>query len=397
MKRLVQNCLLVIVGITAGFLLTEAVIRTTFPSYSRITKIYQRIESERGKFSRYDRELGWAGLENAAGDFEWADTRHQVLQNRFGYRGPEHSFNRTDKKRILVLGDSFVWGFGVEEKDLFTSKIEKEFPEPVEIINTGVSGYGTDQEYLLWRQKGHLWSPDKVVLMITVFTDFWDNLSPARYNYPKPYFQMSEQGDLELLNVPVPQKAGPWKEPTRKLPIKQKWAGRLLSHSALANVLVTAVVNNSASRSYFESFGIVPRRLPGYDWEYLLYMTNMDASTIAKWSIMFQLIHKLDSDVTASGGDLSVVIIPSIVQVYPELWQEFIQYSSLPAHMILDPQAPNRQIINWCRKNNIHVIDLLPGLKKEARSNPYLYYPLNRHWTRAGHSVVARILSSALQ
>jgi hypothetical protein len=51
---------------------------------------------------------------------------------------------------------------------MFTRVVEKENPTPLEVVNMGVSGYGTDQEFLLWRQKAHVWKPDTVWLM----TDF---------------------------------------------------------------------------------------------------------------------------------------------------------------------------------------------------------------------------------
>ena len=106
------------VGIAVGLLIGEGVLRWAFPSYRDRFRTYTLVESERGKFARYDSMLGWSGREDAVGTFEWLDCRHEVRQNRFGWRGPAYEPDRAKASRLVVLGDSFVWGFGVEEADL---------------------------------------------------------------------------------------------------------------------------------------------------------------------------------------------------------------------------------------------------------------------------------------
>ena len=111
---------LVAFGLLTGALMGEIVLRLAFPSYRARFRTYQLVESERGKFTRYDPRLGWAGIPNATGTFEWLDCRHHVRQNRFGWRGPAYEPGSALRPRLAVLGDSFVWGFGVEEDEIFT-------------------------------------------------------------------------------------------------------------------------------------------------------------------------------------------------------------------------------------------------------------------------------------
>lgn len=396
MKNSFKNVALILAGAFTGFLIAEAAIRIALPSYSSVIKLHRAIESERGKFARYDANLGWAGLENAEDTFEWADTRHHVRHNRYGYRGREYDFQRSDKKRILVLGDSFVWGFGVEDNDILTAILEQRTDHSIEFVNMGVSGYGNDQEYLLWKHKGHKWAPDKLLLMITIYTDFWDNAHAERYGYPKPVFTLNEEGELRLSNVPVPEKEGEWSDPAIKIKGRSStWFDKLSSYSAAANFIQTIALHNRHIRKYLEEKDAVLTRLPGYGWEYPLYLKKTRAEDTGKWKLMFKIIEKLHDDAAAKGTKLSVAIIPSIVQVYPELWAEFTNNLPLTS-TTMNPEAPNRHIAEWCKNNGIDVIDLLPGLKKAGETNPYLYFPINRHWTRDGHSVVADIIASRL-
>lgn len=396
-RRVVQNVLLVVCGTLVGLAFAEGLVRVFWPAYGRVAKFHRYVESERGKFARYDRDLGWDGLENAEGTFEWVDTRHAVRQNRFGYRGAAYDYRRTGQKRMVVLGDSFTWGFGVENPQIFTSIMERQASSPLEIVNLGVSGYGTDQEYLLWRGKGHLWSPDRVVLMVTVFTDFFENTVADAHGYSKPLFQWTASGGFELSNVPVPPRLTSWDDgPSRVAPPRSLLADFLLAHSALANVVAGAALKSPAIRGYLETHDIVPARLAGYDWECFLYMGGANARAELSWATMFRLISELEADVTRRGADFSVVIIPSPAQVYPELWERFSRITSVPSGGGLAADIPSRRVREWCESKGIHVIDLLPVLRAEAVKNPYLYYPINRHWTADGHALVAKVLLSAL-
>ncbi len=81
-----------------------------------------------------------------------------------------------------------------------------------DIYNLGVSGYGTDQEYLLLKRLIDQIRPD-LVLLIFCQNDHDDNATNRRYGYYKPYFTL-DQNQLALHGVPVPKAAllsiGPW-------------------------------------------------------------------------------------------------------------------------------------------------------------------------------------------
>ncbi|MCI0621669.1 MAG: SGNH/GDSL hydrolase family protein, partial [Acidobacteria bacterium] len=126
-----------------------------------------------------------------------------VVQNSFGNRGTAHNYQKTQGKcRILVLGDSFTEGVQVGEEDVFTRVLERKDPA-LEVINAGVGGYGTVQEYLYLRSDGLRFNPDAVLLMFFE-NDLTDNCLSYYPGFgPRPYAKMvnGEVQIVERLNL----------------------------------------------------------------------------------------------------------------------------------------------------------------------------------------------------
>ena len=90
-----------------------------------------------------------------------------VRTNTDGFRGHECPVERSARKRLIFLGVSLTFGWGVEEKETFSSILESRLSKlaPTEIINTGGTGnYNTEQETYLFLEKGFKYHPDKVVV-----------------------------------------------------------------------------------------------------------------------------------------------------------------------------------------------------------------------------------------
>ena len=145
--------------------------------------------------------LGWAHRPNASGTHYHRDFRVSVRTNEHGFRDRDYPVERVPgRQRMLFLGDSFGFGFGVERDEILTEIIEARHPD-WEIINTAVAGWGTDQQLLFLREIGSRFRPD-VVLLLFHPNDVEDNNDRMRYGYYKPQFVL-EDGELELTQVPV--------------------------------------------------------------------------------------------------------------------------------------------------------------------------------------------------
>lgn len=164
----------------------------------------------------YDARLGWKNIPN------WSSTTFgkQLTINSKNLRDREYPYEKPNGvRRILVLGDSFTWGYGVADEEIFTEVMEAELsrehsgselstPEfsktstPWEVINSGVSGWGTDQEFLFYKDEGRKYSPDIVVVAFYLGNDPKNCMSSPQYGLHKPVFV---DVSLTMSNVPVPK------------------------------------------------------------------------------------------------------------------------------------------------------------------------------------------------
>jgi len=151
---------------------------------------------------QYDKTYGWIGKPNINVPFRQPAFNIQIQHNSLGHRAKEYPAQRNTKKRMLVVGDSFVWCYGVKSTECFVDLLESKNPD-WEIINIGVAGTGTDQEYLLLKDRIEYYKPD-VVLLVFIQNDFQDNMSKENHDYYKPYFTV-ENKQLVLHQVPVPK------------------------------------------------------------------------------------------------------------------------------------------------------------------------------------------------
>lgn len=158
-------------------------------------------EEERALLYRYDSRLGWFPRQGSSNVFNGSHSI-TVINNSRGFRDIEH--RQSSKPGLLVLGDSFVWGYDVEAAERFTEKMRPRMPE-WEIYNLGVSGYATDQEFLLLEEQFDYYKPRIVLLVFCTYNDFIDNASNSIFqgSYYKPYFKADNRG-LRLQGVPVP-------------------------------------------------------------------------------------------------------------------------------------------------------------------------------------------------
>jgi hypothetical protein len=151
---------------------------------------------------RYDAELGWRPIPNAASLYRGAQTV-SIKTNSIGLCDIEH--DRSPKQTVMFLGDPFTWGYDIEAKQRFTELLRDVFPH-TRIVNAGVVGYGTDQEYLLLNEIWNTFEPDVVVLMFCVDNDRKDNATNASSpGYYKPYLAQAADRGWRFAGQPVPK------------------------------------------------------------------------------------------------------------------------------------------------------------------------------------------------
>ncbi len=93
----------------------------------------------------------------------------EVAVNELGLRERPLAPRVPGARRVLVLGDSVVFGWGVPADQTFARRVEPELRgrlgQPVETINSGVPGYSTVMELQFLRRHGPALDPDAIGLV----------------------------------------------------------------------------------------------------------------------------------------------------------------------------------------------------------------------------------------
>lgn len=164
-----------------------------------------QVNPDQQSFWVHDPMLGWRSRASHHGVLDNGFFRVEVTVNSRGLRGPERGFEKpSGKRRVVVAGDSFAWGFGVSCPETLAERLEQVVPG-IEVINGGVSGYSTDQAFLWLREEGVRYGPDLVVYLLSGNDDVMNHMQVAYWIYYKPSFHLDAQGGLTLQGVPVPR------------------------------------------------------------------------------------------------------------------------------------------------------------------------------------------------
>ncbi len=93
--------------------------------------------------SRYDQTVSYT-LKPGSCVFDIGEAANRFMINSSGLRDDEISLTKPD---VIVLGDSFAMGWGVEQNESFSQILEVK--TGLRVLNAGISSYGTAREMLL--------------------------------------------------------------------------------------------------------------------------------------------------------------------------------------------------------------------------------------------------------
>jgi GDSL-like Lipase/Acylhydrolase family len=358
-RRALQRAAALTLGTCAGLLAGEAIVRVHEAlGPSRVRAGYD------ARISEHDPLLGWHLIPGVRTRHHSAEFDVEVAINARGFRqDPPVPDTRTPGvARLAVLGDSFTFGQGVEERERFTERLAADFG--AEVVNLGVPGYGTDQALLQFtHMDGAERSADLVVLAW-----FVDNAARngdlQRDGRPKPAFELRD-GALALRNVPVPeQTSGGVADSAAEQRSLQGLRTFLWSHSRLY-VLAR------------RQFGA---RLMRGDGDARPAWVSACREDSAAWLVTRALFAELAAAAQSQGARSMVLLIPDARGLLP----------GAPD----DCQQAARQA---CAEAGLPVLDLTPAFRDALRSGARPYFARDGHWTPAGHALAAEQLGAFIR
>ena len=398
-RHLKKKLLLLLFGLGFGLFMSEIFLRVIGYSYPLFytTDYYRGFALQPGVEGFYQREGG-----------------SYVRINSDGLRDREHAKAKpADTVRIAVLGDSFSEAMHVPMEQTFWALLEQKLQEcnafpgkKVEVINFGVSGYGTAQELLTLRQKVWDYSPDLVVLAFTTYNDIYDNSRALSRTEEVPYF-VYRNGELiydasfrdsrtYLQRDSKLNRVGRWLHNSlrvvqlihyvqfvAKLRLTDWRNKRRLAQNQTKPADVAAPTVRNA-----EDIGI----------DNMIYGEPRDENWKDAWNVTEGLIKQMHDDVAQKRGRFLLVTLSNAIQVYPDpsVRQRFLQH--VGADNIF---YPNLRLKALAEREQIEFIDLAQPMQVYADQNQVFLHGFgadigNGHWNGSGHKLAAELIAQKL-
>ncbi len=339
----------------------------------------------------FDPHTGWRPAAACAGRFVQEDFDSTLSTNGYGLRGRETAHTLAPgTRRVAVLGDSYAWGYGVNDEETFAVHLEHRLPE-TEVLNFGVCGYGTDQAYLRYTEVARPFAPQVVVLAFFAGNDFADNTAGRTKPTFRPYFAFASDGVLRPANLPLPVRtqvlgarvlgfdevAQRWSFAYRYLYLKAKLLSGLLKQSP-------AIARLRAGRRQRNLEAAGQRRaLP-------LHTADPPPEAADAIAVTLGLLDLLHQAVAADGAELLVLLIPQRAEVDAAEWARELRRRNLDpgAH---DSGRPHALIAEWAAARGVGVVNLFDAFAADPRAREY-YLRANRHFSVAGHQRCAELV-----
>lgn len=275
-------------------------------------------------YMQYDATLGWKALPGATKRHKNPGLNFDVTYeiNAHGHRGKSYPHQKPPGiYRIVILGDSNGFGWGIAEGEHFAARLDAAMPG-VEVINLSLSGYGTDQEYLRLTTEGLALEPDLVILQLTE-NDF-DEIQYSFYNQkPKPQFVLKFDRTLELTNVPVRSvgpKADEFYRNSLPLPFRE-WLGW---HSYAYNWLNEKYYG--VKRRYAPVGGVTRERFSPESIDLFNSLLEQITRTLDEHDVRVLVVH---ASKEISANNLFRAESPEVVDVWP-VFAEYARTHSGP-------------------------------------------------------------------
>lgn len=307
----------------------------------------------------------------------------KVQMNSAGFRDNEFNPGKDpDKIRIAILGDSFEEALQVPF-DYRWSRIVQEYllnsGIKAEVYNFGISGYGTDQEWLVLKYKVLGYKPDIVILAFSP-NDIGDVY--------KNRLLLNENGSL-VINPPEKR-------------ISANWLGRNVRKLYLYQYIAPSLAKNKATSKYFQKFrieilGINPKddrftlsdaQLLEGPFEIVASRENPPPEVSQSWEIIKLILKDMQKVTIENGAKFAITINIPGTQALPTRRQEMVSQYHLPSSS--KANQINLDLLKICEELSLTCHDPFINAQEYLKQKGTLYLTPDGHYNQNGHEFMAR-------
>ena len=385
-KRHIANLALVIASILVAFFFVEIGLRLAGVSYP--------------SFYTYDEYCG-ASLRPGTKGWWRKEGSAYIVINSAGQRDREHTRSKpANTVRVAVLGDSYVEALQLPMKDTFWAVLERELGnclaskgQGVEVLNFGVSGYGTAQELMTLRHRVWDYSPDIVILAFVTGNDIRNNSRVLEGDPMRPYFVYKDG----VLSLDDSFRSSSGFRMRRSLIARFLYG--TLNYSRLLQIVNE--VKNILSSQFRETRANKKRdqRSEESGLDDAIYEEPRSAVWREAWRVTEWLIVMMHEEVTQQGGEFWVITFSNGIQVHPnrKTREEYARNLGV-SHLLY----PDFRVKALCDREHIHSVILAPVFRNHAeKQDVYLHgFPNGDlgegHWNATGHYLAGKVIASEL-
>lgn len=324
-----------------------------------------------------------------------------ITTNRFGLRGKEPSaIVSRDTVRVLMLGDSFTFGFPVRDEETFaylTGEHLKERGFPVEVVNAGVSSYSPTLHYISLRDDFLEFHPDAVILWYD-----WGDLRDD-YWYQK---NLIFDEDGRILRCDPQYTYGRFS--------RWEW---IQNRSALAKYIHTKGVRTFQKIRILGLAGYLRAKLAGetakvaiarlkareegreavhavLDNDRLLLLRDGGTAESLKayWAVSEKYILMIRDLLHEHGIPLLIGIYPYGVNVGPDEWSEGRTSFGFEKGKVYEARGALELFEDFSRRSGIPLINSFEGMRRAGQTEA-LFYAWDGHLNPAGHRALAQCVA----
>lgn len=268
--------------------------------------------------------------------------------NAHGMRDRERDTSAHGRRRIVMLGDSFLEGWGVATEDRLSDRLER--ATGLEHLNFGTSGsFGPTQEYLLYKTLARTFEHDAIIIALLPDNDFLDD----DYAYGlemhqgrlRPYF-VGQSPDYRI----------------QYLPQSQPSLAKRLTENALRQFTYTGnLIKYVKSMKRHHASAVAPDYAGYFDF------------TPAQWARMQKVLTELRRE--AGNRPILVLTIPCDT--------DFRRSDKAG-----EPPLPGKMRA-LCSTLGMQYLDLLPVIRAAEGGWTNCYLATDRHWNAKGNAIAA--------
>lgn len=298
--------------------------------------------------------------------------------NSKGLRDKEYDYRKPPGvQRILILGDSFTWGFGVNDDEIYTEILESML-DSTEVINFGVTGFNIAQEFLYLKKEGIKYEPDIVIVGLAL-NDFFDkdlldSLRNAHFhrNINKTATAISEKSNLigtQLSNIKV----------------------YFTNNSFLYNFIIERINTNKKLVKLLVKFGLKDdlQGLVDLDRNLMPALNYYSPKLTRSFKKNKKTLLEIRNFLNKKGVRFIICIIPAIETINKKAFKHSIAYTKFE-EKDFNLEKPYIILKNFCESNHIEFINPYITFKKKQAESNNLYLKNDMHFSKFGHKLLAQ-------